>query len=326
MNKKVFVTGASGLLGKELVTSLLHKGFNVIALYHEKPMVMTENSNLKLVQGDVTKKGSFVQYLSGVDIIFHLAGIVTDWAPESLYYNVHVNGTQNIIDVAIEYDIKKIIYVSTIDIFAHESGEIINENSPYTQSSVPYRRSKLIAYKLVIEAAQSNKIRPIILCPSWIYGPGDKIFIAEIVKQLKAKIFNYIGKKENYVPLIYTENLAKLMIDISEKKETVESSGTFIVSDVNIPWKYLVEQICDKINLPAPKFSIPYRPAYLAAILFEMVSRMIKKKNRPLLTRTAVETVGKSIRVDTSKLIKLCGYTPEVSLSVGLDKTISSLI
>ena len=320
---KAFVTGASGLLGRTLIDNLINDGFEVIALIHNTKI--KDRKALTIVHGDITKRESFARYLEGVNVIFHLAAIVTDWAPRGLYYDVHVNGTKNLISAAVKYGVRKFMYVSTIDIFAHEKYKIVDENTPFTHSQIPYRRSKLIAYNLTLKEASRGTIQPVILCPSWIYGPGDKIFIAEIIKQLKASQFVFIGNKHNYVPLVYTENLCKLMIDLS-KKDIEHSSGVFIVSDINITWEQLIKVICNKIEAQYPRVSLPYSLSYFVGTVMEFYGHLIKRERRPLLTRTAVETVGRSVEADATKISKFIGYKPLVSFENGLEKTINSFI
>src|SRR3989338_4027980 len=158
---KAFVTGASGLLGRALVDNLINNGFEVIALIHNTKI--KDRASLTIIRGDITKRESFARYLEGVNVIFHLAGVVTDWAPRGLYYDVHVNGTKNLISAAVEHRVKNFIYVSTIDIFAHEKYKIVDENTPFTHSQIPYRKSKLIAYNLILKEASRGTIQPVIL-------------------------------------------------------------------------------------------------------------------------------------------------------------------
>lgn len=321
--KKVFVTGASGLIGEILTDSLIDDGFEVIALIHNSNI--KNRSHLTIVQGDITRLDSFEKYLEGVTVIFHLAGVVTDWAPKNIYYDVHVKGTKNILAAAVKYGVKKIVYVSTIDIFAHEEFQLVSEETPHTHSSRPYRKSKLFAHNLVIEEATKGIIQAIIVCPTWVYGPGDKIFVAEIIKQLRMNSFVFVGNKHNFVPLIYTNNLCRLMIDLS--KINIQSNyEVFVVSDVNITWEQFITIICNKTGIKYPSISLPYFLSYIVGMMMEFYGYLTHKKERPLLTTTAVETIGRSIKANTRKISDFIQYNPHITFEEGLGKTIDSII
>ena len=322
--KVVFITGGTGFVGRILIKKLKEKGFYIIALVRRSSdLSAIEKFVDKEVVGDIQDKDSFENYLENVDVVYHLAGVVTDWAPKRRYYDVHVKGTRNILEVVRKHNVKSFVHLSTIDVFAHESFGVVNEDSPFTDSKVPYRQTKLEAHKLVFDELHKKNMNIFILCPTWVYGDGDRIFVSEIIKQLKKRQFVFIGDKNNSLPMVHVDNLSSILVELAIDNDY--KSGTFIVSDVNTTWAHLVKIICDNIGVEYPRITIPFNIAYFLGYLMEVCAHLTKSKTRPLLTRTAVETVGKSINVDILHLREVIKYQSKSDFDIRIVEAINSL-
>ena len=319
----VFVTGGTGFLGQSLIPLLIRKGDRVKVLVRSVSQSKINNPLIEKIVGDIRDRKTFENALSGVDKIYHLAGVVTDWAPKSLYENVHVQGTKNILEVAIANKVKKFIHISTVDVSDYEHHFCIDETTKYTFSKAPYRYTKVQAEKLVLNS-KTNGLDFVIIRPSWIYGPGDTTFFPEIAYQVKKGLMIFIGSSKNFVPLVYSDNLSKAIIKAGEIEAT--RGEIFLISDGEITWEKLVRYISAGMGIKEKHFlTWPYTTAYFLAIMMEGMAKTLKKKKRPLLTRTVVEMTGRSIKVNTEKAKKILGYLPSTSLEYGIQKSIQWL-
>ena len=168
------VTGATGLVGYNVVVTLLKRNRKVRALVRsmEKGKRLLP-SECELIQGDITDKNSIDNAMKGCSTVYHSAGFPEQWMKDpGIFQKVNVEGTRNMVDVALKQNIKRFIYTSTIDVFAAEAGQEFDEtNLDPLPKGTYYERSKQLADQLVAAAIQKG-LPALFLHPSAVYGPG----------------------------------------------------------------------------------------------------------------------------------------------------------
>lgn len=184
---KVFLTGASGFIGSRIVDELIKKGHEVTCLVHEKEI---DKPGVKSVKGDVRNKAS-MDDMKGCDAVIHNAAIYTYGPPKpirNIMRDVNVAGTKNTLDLALEYGIPKIVYVSSIAVYGDTSfadmaceDDLSEFKSPckalYIQTK---REAHLYAQKLIDEHSA-----PIVIAmPSVVYGENDHSAVGGFLKDL----------------------------------------------------------------------------------------------------------------------------------------------
>ena len=130
----------------------------------------------------------------------------------------------------------------------------------------------------------------------------------------------FIGSTLNLIPLVYVQNLVDFIVTLSKQEKII--GFKILVSDGEITWKQLVDQIASTLDLKSTNFTIPFGLAHMAGFCSEKIFSSLHIKSRPLLTRTAVEMLGYSLSI-SEKEKNLLSYHPSVSLQEGLNKTIS---
>ena len=165
--KRVLITGANGFVGRHLVNALNGMDSSVTLLKD------INGNSLDIRKKDLIK--SSLDYLSDVDVIYHLAAIAS---VNSSYENPHdtyetnVLGTLNILELCRLYDINKIVYASSY-VYGKPHYLPIDENH-MTNPTNPYSRSKLIGEELCKSYHDDFGIECIVLRPFNIYGPGQR--------------------------------------------------------------------------------------------------------------------------------------------------------
>ncbi len=314
---KYFITGGSGFIGSYLIKSIINSGDEVTVLVRKNSSLTLSHPRIRVVTGDVTIKNSFVDALDGVDCIIHLAGVVTDWARPELYENVHVQGTRNLMEVGLENNIEHVIHISTCDVLKKEKGKknLLGRNTEYTNSTVPYSKTKMQGEKIALSFIEKG-LRVNVIRPVWVYGTGDKTLFSEIAYQLKRRQMVFIGSPYNLIPLVHVQNLVDFIITMSKQEKVVGCK--VLISDGDITWKQLVDQIASTAELKSTNFTIPFNLANIAGFCSEKIFSALQLRSRPLLTRTAVEMLGYSLAIDANEK-NLIPYNPSISLQEGLN-------
>jgi dihydroflavonol-4-reductase len=171
---KIAITGASGHLGSVLCRELLNQGHDIVALVF-KDISAIEGLPITMVKGDILDKDSLTKLMNGCDALIHSAGLIKlSYKFDKQVYDVNVIGTKNILEIAKNQNISKIIYVSSIHVFSHKpSNEILNETrNIVSDNSIFYDQTKRDAQNLALEASKNGQ-NIVIVCPTSIVGPYD---------------------------------------------------------------------------------------------------------------------------------------------------------
>ena len=170
---KLLVTGATGFLGSTLVPMLREAGHEVRLLVRSGAAVPDPET----VKGDVRDPDSVARALAGVEGVYHLAGLVSrDPADARKMYELHVDGTRNLLTCAARAGLKRIVLASSSGtIGVSRVRRVATEEDDYPIETVgrwPYYLSKIYEEKIAIEFARRG-LPIVILNPSLLLGPGD---------------------------------------------------------------------------------------------------------------------------------------------------------
>jgi len=150
---RVAVTGATGHVGVNLVKGLVCNGFCVNVLLRKNPGAFN-GLDIKQVKGDVLLPDSLDDLCKDVDIVIHLAALITVGTKlNGTVVSTNVDGTKNIVAAARKYGVRKFIHFSSVDTLVHEPiHEVMDETRPISNStSNPYEYTKALAEKWVLE-------------------------------------------------------------------------------------------------------------------------------------------------------------------------------
>ena len=179
----VLVTGASGLVGSEVVARLLAAGQDVVALVYRTEQLISNNGRplrapkdrLRLLKGDLTQPGlglggrERTQLAAGLDRIVHCAALTNFGRPKQLYQRVNVDGTQHVVELARKQS-TPLVHVSTAYVCGERSGTIAESELDVSQRmGNHYEDSKLRAETLVRKAS-ADGLPVAVVRPSIVVG------------------------------------------------------------------------------------------------------------------------------------------------------------
>lgn len=176
---KVFLTGGTGFIGQPLAQMMIARGWQVTALVRKPASPQAQalsRLGVQLAPGDVTDNDSMLPAMRGCDLVIHNAGLYelgVDTAGKQRMEAINVQGTENVLSLALALNIPNTVYVSTVWAFgftgAQQRDETFVRNTPYQSE---YERTKTEAHDIAL-GYQARGLPLIIVCPNGVIGPND---------------------------------------------------------------------------------------------------------------------------------------------------------
>ncbi|MCE9596997.1 MAG: SDR family oxidoreductase [Spirochaetia bacterium] len=246
--EKTLVTGATGLIGFNIVRQLLDAGKQVAALVRSpqkaKAILPAE---CELLSGDVTDPASVESAVRGCEVVFHAAGFPEQWMRDpKIFTEVNVGGTRNMLEASRKAGVKRFIHTSTIDVFRAGPGERYDESEldPEPKGTY-YERSKQEADRVAVEFLQKG-MDVVFIHPSGLYGPGPSSSPGMnllIVDLKKGKIPMLLP---GGFPVVYSEDVARGQLLAAAHGK---AGDRFILSENYYDLATVARIVCDQLGI-----------------------------------------------------------------------------
>ncbi|MGA2265293.1 MAG: NAD-dependent epimerase/dehydratase family protein [Phycisphaerae bacterium] len=321
------VTGATGLLGSHIVEKLIAQGAPVRALVRSGGDTrVLDGWNVPKAIGDVTDPASLAAAMQGVHTVYHAAAQVGDWGPWERFVAVTIRGTANVLQAARAAKVRRFLHVSSISTYGHPDGEglVLDERAPLGVNLHRwsyYSRAKVEAEKLVRAAAQWGDMAMTIVKPSWLYGPRDRASLPRLIRAIRAGKAKIIGDGTNFLNLTYAGNEAEGCILAATKDQAVGQTYN-LSNDGQITLEQYLNKIAACLGARPVTRKVPYKVAYGAAFLMELVGHAFRRKSPPLVTRYAAWLMGRRCFFSCDKARRELGWRPTVGYDEGIERSI----
>ncbi len=312
----IAVTGASGLLGGNLVRKLLAQGQRVRALIHQDQRAIS-GLDLEIVHADLNDPVSLERALAGVDVVYHLASVISlsmdSWDE---VYRVNVLGTRNVVDACLQSGVKRLVHVSSTHSRQPEPfDQVLDEDRPLVTDPTlpPYDRSKALG-EMEIQKGIERGLDAIIIIPSGILGPYDfrPSYLGESLQLMQ----------HNGLPALTTGGYN--WVDARDvatgaicAAQTAKAGSRYILSG---HWHsiYEVAVMAAKIGgTRAPRLVIPLRLAELALPMMEKLATL--RGSEPLYTRAMLNALKSNRHISHARATRDLGYEPRPFLETLTD-------
>ncbi len=302
--KKVLVTGGTGFLGAYILQELLKKDYAVRALRRSPklpafiPASVLEK--VEWVEGDVLDILSLQDAMEGMDVVIHSAAIVSFHRKDrAKMYQVNIEGTANVVNMALEAGIRRLVHISSIAALGRTSdGRTVNEEKKWEENknNTHYGRSKYKA-ELEVWRAMAEGLNAVILNPSTILGYGDWHSGSCALFRNAYNEFGWYSPGLN--GFVDVEDVARATVLMMETDITEER---FIVNGDNWPFKRLLHTMADAFG---KKRASRETKAWILGLAWRLEA--VKSwfgKHKPLLTKESARVAHSRTVFDSSKLLK----------------------
>ena len=300
----ILVTGASGIVGHYVVEDLVNSGHQVRALKRKTSNIQRLNhikDKIEWFDADILDIASLSKAYQGIERVVHCAALVSFHREDkNKMMQINVEGTANMLNLALENRITKFVHVSSVSALGRNStNSIIDENTKWEESeyNTNYGASKHEA-ELEVWRAQEEGLSTVIINPSIILGPGNW-------NSSSMQIFNYVNQNRKFYPpgeMNYVD--VRDVIQIINILLFNEIEGErFIVNSGKAPYKDIFELIAKYLNKSAPNIKVTKTLLTFAYILDTIRSRLLR--NRSVITKETTRISKKSFLYSNEKIKKV---------------------
>lgn len=308
---KAFVTGGTGFLGINLISQLLERGWEVIAM-HRKGSNLRDLSkfNVHCVEADMASKDSLRAVIpNNIDAIFHVAGDTNMWRKNNdRQFQTNVESTQNLVDVALEKQVGRFIHTSSIAAYGFHD-DVVDEQTPSRalQSEVNYLRTKFLGEQVVKKAVEEKHLDAVVLNPCAIIGPFDRTSWAQLFIMVNQDELPGVPPGEG--SYCHVREVAAAHIAAYEKGQT---GHNYILAGVDCSFVDVVSKIGKLLNKPVPAKPVPAFALKTLGRVSYWLSLVSNKE--PNMTPEKALMVTKRVIASSAKASSELGYNDNVSI------------
>jgi len=317
---KALVTGATGFVGGAVARALIRAGVDVRVLARSQ----SDTQNLsglpvERVEGDLLNPASLRTALAGCQQLYHVAAYYALWAKDpSIFYDINVTGTCNVLTAARLAGIQRTVYCSTIGaIGLPADGGLGTENTPVSldQMAGHYKRSKYLAEQEVLKFA-SEGLPVVIVNPSAPVGAGDVKPTPTgqvIVDFMKGRMPAYI---ETGLNIVDVDDVAAGHLLAMEKGRQGER---YILGCRNLMLKDVFEILSGLTGIKAPSLRLPRSAVLPLAYVNQWIANLTGQP--PRIPLEGVKMAKYRMHYDCSKAIRELGI-PQTPPEAALEKAV----
>ncbi len=303
------VTGATGHIGNVLVRELItrHEPVRALIMPGEDCTPLT-NLPVSIIEGDVLDAASLQSALQDVDIVYHLAGLISIMPGRNdLLRTVNILGTRNILFACCQTGVRRLVYTSSIHALScPPQGVLIDEHIPFDteHATNDYGYSKAQA-SLEVKHAAEQGLDAVIVCPTGVLGPYDfrRSELGQIILdclQYKPQFF-----VEGAYDFVDVRDVARGLILAGEKGKKGE---TYILSGEKLTVRNMMDTIRKISGRRFARLKVPFSLARFAARFTPLYYRLTHL--RPRFTPCSLETLVSNADISHAKAQKELGYSP----------------
>ena len=306
----IFVTGGTGLVGSHILLKLSQSNISFRALKRKNSSLdvckdvftyynaESQFNQIIWINGDVNDIPSLEEGMKNCTKVIHAAAIVSFHNnDQEIMCKINVEGTINIVNVALSVGITKLAYISSIAALGRNTtSDIVDENCRFKISKKEnnYSLSKYYSEQEVWRASQEG-LDVVILNPSVILGPGDW---TKGSSQIFQKIYNglkyYTRGSTGYVDVTDVADCAITLLESDIKNER------FIINGENLKFRELFDMIAEEFN--KKKATVKVTPLMKELAWRIELFRSFITGGRPLITKETANSAMKSSSYSTKKV------------------------
>jgi nucleoside-diphosphate-sugar epimerase len=305
----LLITGATGYFGRHLTTALAASGRSFTALVRKESdttALVGLGEACTLVEGDVNDPESLLEAFRGVETIIHAAAFVSfQSADQSTMQLVNGEGTANLVNMALEAGVRKVIHLSSVAVLNRRDGGpvvTLKDRWPETRPNTSYAESKFAAEREVWRG-QAEGLEVAVLYPTHMIGTGNW------EHDHAPKLWHMASRERGFYPtgttgFVDVRDVAEAAIAVLDRNQ---DGDRFLLNAANLSWQDAMTKIADSIGVKPPTLKVS---AWQSGLLWPIeMLRASLAGTKPIITRESHQNVQADFRYDGSAYQEATGKT-----------------
>lgn len=305
---RVFITGGTGFIGSHLVDRLLERGDAVRVLVRSpNKAVGLPERGVEIIRGDLDAMEALEHGVAGVEVVYHVAGLIGLKGRRNQVMQVNVDGTHNLLRASVAAGVRRFVYVSSVGVYGlsgaprpiAEDAPLEGLNAWYDQGG--YYSSKVLAEALVRRLAAEHGFEFSILRPAFVYGERDPITHAAIRLALRLPVAPLPLGGRMRIDFVHGQDVADAILLAGTCPQA--AGETFnVTADEATTLREAVALVRSAAGRPVRILSFPAPPGSLS------------------------HRLRAGLYYDVRKAKDILGYRPQVRLRDGLPRVVAGLL
>lgn len=313
MSDRLLITGASGLVGANLVRALLAQGRNVRALIHHDHRAL-DGLDVETISADVRDQASLERAMAGIEVVYHLAGSISlEMDSGSEMMEINTIGTRLVVNACMKCGVQRLIHFSTIDALKKDSlGTPVDEEQPLIDADLtddelaripPYDLSKARAEREVL-AGIGRGLDAVIVRPTAMLGPYD--FKPSLIGQALLQLAN--GKIPALVKAGFDwVDVRDVVAGVMRAERDAPAGSSYMLGGNWHTLREVAVMAAAFSQRSAPRLTVPF---WLADLFAPVMLKLASFNNtHPIYTRVTLEALRGDRHVSSARAERELGYT-----------------
>lgn len=292
LSERILVTGATGFIGQRLIDRLVTAGCHVRAFVRDPLRFDRWQHGVEIVVGDVRDVKAVETAVSGIDVVFHLAGKVHDLEELSdtgEHAEITIQGTRNVLTAAEKAGTTRLMFMSSLSVYG-AACELLRDEAAACAPCSAYGRAKLCAERIVLDVGVMSGMHVSCLRPASVYGAGCKGNVVRMIGMIDRGLFPPLPPVSSRRSMAYVGDVVEAAI--LAVSAPVANGWCYIVTDGRAySSRELYEAICRALGKRIPRWYVPLAVLRALARAGDAVGHI----------------QGKRARFDSDAFVKLTG-------------------
>jgi nucleoside-diphosphate-sugar epimerase len=310
--RRVFITGASGFVGRALSRRYETLGAEVLGVD------LAADNDRAIVAGDISAAGPWQLHAAGCDLFIHTAAVVSNAVALDRSWRVNVLGTRRALDAAVRGGARRFVHFSSVRVFSdRDFPDGVDERHPVRTDGNPYVDTKVAAEQVVLQAHAAGELPCSVIRPGDVYGPGSRPWTVIPVQLIRAGRFALPAMGRGVFSPAFVENLVDGAVMAASSPAAAGEVLTIFDGEA-VSCAEFFGHYYRMLGKRGPRV-LPTPIALAAARLNARAAALTGRETE--LNPTSVRYLARRGSYSIARARELLGYEPKIDLAEGMRRT-----